>query len=101
MAQCSRSRAGRIGLFNTPDVPHRPPTPDHPAVEERSIALMRQARLQSYNAYRERFGMPPLTSFAELTSDAAVQRAADGALRATSTSSSGTSGSSPRTTPTT
>ena len=52
MAQCSRSRAARIGLFNTPGVPHRPRTPDRPAVEERSIALMRSARLQSYNAYR-------------------------------------------------
>jgi prostaglandin-endoperoxide synthase 2 len=74
MAQCSRSRAARIGLFNTPDFLTERRAPDHPAVEERSIALMRQARLQPYNAYRRRFGMPPLRSFAELTSDTAVQQ---------------------------
>jgi prostaglandin-endoperoxide synthase 2 len=74
MAQCSRSRAARIGLFNTPNFLTERRTPDHPAVEERSIALMRQARLQSYNAYRQRFGMQPLRDFADLTSDIAVQR---------------------------
>jgi prostaglandin-endoperoxide synthase 2 len=74
MAQCSRSRAARIGLFNTPAFLTERRTPDHPAVEERSIALMRQARLQPYNAYRQRFGMPPLRDFAELTSDVALQR---------------------------
>jgi prostaglandin-endoperoxide synthase 2 len=74
MAQCSRSRAARIGLFNTPNFLTERATPDHPAVEERSIALMRQARLQSYNAYRQRFGMQPLRDFADLTSDVAVQR---------------------------
>jgi len=74
MAQCSRSRAARIGLFNTPNFLTERRTPDHPAVEERSIALMRQARLQSYNAYRQRFGMQPLRDFADLTSDVAVQR---------------------------
>jgi prostaglandin-endoperoxide synthase 2 len=73
MAQCSRSRAARIGLFNTPAFLTDRRTPDHPAVEERSIALMRSARLQSYNAYRVRFGMPPKTDFADLTSDVAVQ----------------------------
>ncbi|MCW2530805.1 MAG: cyclooxygenase [Blastococcus sp.] len=74
MAQCSRSRAARIGLFNTPDFLTDRRTPDHPAVEERSIALMRSARLQSYNAYRQRFGMPPKRDFADLTSDVTVQR---------------------------
>src|SRR4051812_35850186 len=73
MAQCSRSRAARIGLFNTPAFLTDRRTPDRPAVEERSIALMRAARLQSYNAYRERFGMRRLRSFAELTSDRALQ----------------------------
>ena len=52
MAQCSRSRAAGIGLFNTPAFLTERRTPDRPAVEERSIALMRSARLQSYNAYR-------------------------------------------------
>jgi prostaglandin-endoperoxide synthase 2 len=74
LAQCSRSRAARIGLFNTPEFLTRRSTPDHPAVEERSITLMRQARLQSYNAYRQRFGMAPKRDFADLTSDVAVQR---------------------------
>jgi prostaglandin-endoperoxide synthase 2 len=74
MAQCSRSRAAQIGLFNTPSFLTERARPDHPAVEERSIALMRQARLQSYNAYRQRFGMQPLRDFADLTSDVAVQR---------------------------
>jgi prostaglandin-endoperoxide synthase 2 len=74
MAQCSRSRAARIGLFNTPTFLTERRTPDRPAVEERSIALMRSARLQPYNAYRQRFGMRRLRDFAELTSDAGVQR---------------------------
>jgi prostaglandin-endoperoxide synthase 2 len=74
MAQCSRSRAARIGLFNTPSFLTDRATADRPAVEERSIALMREARLQSYNAYRERFGMRPLRDFAELTADVGVQR---------------------------
>ena len=74
MAQCSRSRAARIGLFNTPAFLTDRWRPDHPAVEERSIALMRFARLQSYNDYRERFGMARKTSFADLTSDPVVQR---------------------------
>ena len=73
MAQCSRSRAARIQLFNTPAFLVDRRTPEHPAVEERAIALMRSARLQSYNAYRQRFGMPPKRDFADLTSDAAVQ----------------------------
>jgi prostaglandin-endoperoxide synthase 2 len=74
MAQCSRSRAARIGLANTPAFLTDRRSPDRPAVEERSISLMRQARLQPYNAYRRRFGMRPLGSFAELTSDTALQR---------------------------
>lgn len=74
LAQCSRSRAARIGLFNTPAFLTDRRTPEHPAVEERSIALMRSARLQSYNAYRRRFGMPAARDFADLTSDVAVQQ---------------------------
>jgi prostaglandin-endoperoxide synthase 2 len=74
LAQCSRSRAARVGLFNTPAFLTDRRNPDRPAVEERSIALMRSARLQSYNAYRRRFGMPPKRDFADLTSDVAVQR---------------------------
>ena len=74
MAQCSRSRAGKIGLFNTPAYLTDRESPDHPAVEERSIALMRFARLESYNAYRRRFGLAPKRDFADLTSDPHVQQ---------------------------
>jgi prostaglandin-endoperoxide synthase 2 len=74
MAQCSRSRAARIGLFNTPAYLTDRESPDHPAVEERSIALMRFARLESYNAYRKRFGLAPKRDFADLTADPRVQR---------------------------
>jgi prostaglandin-endoperoxide synthase 2 len=42
-------------------------------VEERSIALMRFARLATYNAYRQRFGLEPKRDFADLTSDVDVQ----------------------------
>ena len=74
LAQCSRSRASRIGLLNTPDFLTERKRPDHPAVEERSIALMRFARLQSYNAYRQRFGLEPKASLAAVTSDPEVLR---------------------------
>jgi prostaglandin-endoperoxide synthase 2 len=73
MAQCSRSRAARIGLFNTPAFLTDRRSPEYPAVEERSIALMRFARLASYNAYRRRFGMAPKKDFADLTGDVVVQ----------------------------
>ena len=74
MAQASRSRAARIGLFNTPEFMIDREWPDHLSVEERSIALMRFARLESYNAYRQRFGMDPKKDFADLTGDVAVQK---------------------------
>jgi prostaglandin-endoperoxide synthase 2 len=74
MAQCSRSRAARIALFNTPAFLTDRRAPEYPAVEERSIALMRFARLESYNAYRQRFGLEPKKDFADLTSDVAVQQ---------------------------
>lgn len=73
MAQCSRSRAGAIGLFNTATFMTDRESPDRPAVEERSIALMRFARLESYNAYRRQFGLAPKKDWADLTSDPVVQ----------------------------
>jgi len=73
VAQCSRSRAGRIGLFNTPRFLVERSNPDRPSLEERTIALMRQARLRSYNDYRESYGLSRLRSFSELTSDARVR----------------------------
>jgi prostaglandin-endoperoxide synthase 2 len=73
MAQVSRSRAADIGLFNTPAFLTERRAPEYPAVEERSIALMRFARLQSYNAYRQRFGLRPKKDWADLTGDVDVQ----------------------------
>ena len=35
---------------------------------------MRFARLESYNAYRQRFGLAPKRDFADLTADPQVQR---------------------------
>lgn len=65
--QSSRSRAGKIGLLNTPAFLVDRARPDWPSVEERTVALMRRARLLSYNDYREHFGIKRLTSFEQLT----------------------------------
>jgi prostaglandin-endoperoxide synthase 2 len=71
MAACSRQRAGRIGLRNTPGFLVDPSGPaGRPSVEERTVALMRTARLRSYNDYREAFGLQRFTRFEELTTDA-------------------------------
>jgi prostaglandin-endoperoxide synthase 2 len=73
VAQCSQEHAGRIGLLNTPRFLVDRSTPDHPSLEERTIALMRQARLRSFNDYRESYGLSRLRSFTELTSDPTVR----------------------------
>lgn len=70
---CSRTRAGKIGLLNTPVFLVDRSVPDSPSMEERTIALMRKARLRSFNDYRESYGLSRLTSFGELTSDRAVR----------------------------
>jgi prostaglandin-endoperoxide synthase 2 len=71
IARCSRERAGKIGLLNTPYflVERDPANPGWPSVEERTIALMRKARLASYNDYREQFGLNRLKDFHQLTAD--------------------------------
>jgi len=74
MARCSDEPAGKIGLLNTPSFLVDHPNPDWPSVEEVTIRLMRKARLQSFNAYREAYGLEPLTSFAQLTADPEVRR---------------------------
>ena len=71
---CSRERAGRIGLNNTPSFLVDRWDPDRPSVEERTIALMRQARLRSYNDYREHFGLRRLHRFEELTQDEGLRK---------------------------
>jgi prostaglandin-endoperoxide synthase 2 len=62
----SRQRAGKIGLFNTPDYLW--------GAEYMSIKMGRDFRLRSFNDYRERFGLPRCKSWDDLTSDAFVQR---------------------------
>ena len=72
----SRQKAGRVGLYNT----HRfffDPLPigeDNRSVMERTVEMGRQARLRSFNDYREAFSMPRLRNFEELTEDAELQR---------------------------
>ena len=73
VAQSSRERAGRIGLLNTPKFLVDRSVPDHPSLEERTIALMREARLRSYNDYRESYGLNRMKSWDELTSDTEVR----------------------------
>jgi prostaglandin-endoperoxide synthase 2 len=69
IARCSKARAGRIGLANTPWFLVDRTDPTRPSVEERTVKLGRDARLRSYNDYREAFGLKRKSSFAELTDD--------------------------------
>jgi prostaglandin-endoperoxide synthase 2 len=68
LAAASSQPAGRIGLFNTDsflvDMADKP-----------SIAQGRFAELASYNDYRRLFRMPPVATFAEISSDTRVQQA--------------------------
>ncbi|MET9202491.1 peroxidase family protein [Gordonia sp. NPDC003585] len=73
IAQCSHERSGKIGLFNTPHYLSERMDPNVASVEERTVALMRHARLRTFNEYREYFGLNPIHSFEELTDDEAVQ----------------------------
>lgn len=68
----SRSRAGKIGLFNTHSHLVTPQPNSRPSVEQRTIKLMRDARLASYNAYRTAFGLAEKKSFEDLTKDKRV-----------------------------
>lgn len=62
---CSQP-AAQLGLFNTPDflVP----------TELASIRMGREAKLRSYNDYRELCKYPRLTNFSQISSDKNVQR---------------------------
>ena len=73
MTQASRSRAGRLQLQNTPDWLVDRKHPDWPAVEERTVRLMRFAHLASYNDYRKQFGLSPVKDFTALTADPTLQ----------------------------
>jgi prostaglandin-endoperoxide synthase 2 len=70
---CSQSPAAKIGLFNTPAFLVDRSRPDHPSLEERTVALMRKARLASYNDYRASYGLRRMRSYEELTTDAHVR----------------------------
>ena len=73
ITQWSRERAGKIGLLNTPFFLVDRLHPADPSVEERTITLMRQARLRSFNDYREAFGLKRLASFEQLTANARLR----------------------------
>jgi prostaglandin-endoperoxide synthase 2 len=73
-AMCSKEPAGRIGLMNTPVFLVDSSNPDWPSVEQVTVALMRKARLRSFNDYREAYGLPRLTGFDQLTSDTEVRQ---------------------------
>ncbi len=72
----STQKAGRIGLYNTHDFFFEPLPfgTESQSVMARTIEMGRQAKLRSFNDYREAFSMPRLGSFEELTSDAELQR---------------------------
>lgn len=73
MTKCSGEFAGKIGLRNTPTFLVDRHVPDWPSVEESTVSLMRNARLQSYNDYREAYGLRRMRSFEDLTSNPVVQ----------------------------
>jgi prostaglandin-endoperoxide synthase 2 len=72
-AMCSKEPAGRIGLLNTPAFLVDSSSAGWPSVEQVTVALMRKARLRSFNDYREAYGLQRLTGFDELTSDVNVR----------------------------
>jgi prostaglandin-endoperoxide synthase 2 len=73
ISRCSKDRAGRIGLRNTPAFLVDRSSPDRPSLEERSVALMRASRLRSFNDYRESYGLGRLRGFEELTADVVLR----------------------------
>ena len=77
ITQSSQARAGRIGLLNTPNFLVDRSRADWPSVEERTIDLMRRARLRSYNDYREQFGLKRFASFEQLTADEDMRKKLD------------------------
>ena len=72
----TKQRAGRIGLYNTTSFFFEPLpiANDNRSVMERTVAMSRQAKLRSFNDYREAFSMPRLNSFEELTDDPKLQQ---------------------------
>ncbi len=73
ISQFSKEKAGKIGLLNTPRFLVDRHDPEQPSVEERTVGLMRAARLASYNDYRRAFKLRPLESFDDLTGNAMLR----------------------------
>lgn len=72
----TKQRAGRIGLYNTPNFFFDPTLPigeDKRSIMERTVDIGRQAKLLPFNDYREAFKMPRLNSFEELTDNQELQ----------------------------
>jgi prostaglandin-endoperoxide synthase 2 len=67
LEDASAQTAGRIGLFNTPEMLLE--------TEKLSIELGRLARLASYNDYRELCKFPRVTDFDQISGDPTVQAA--------------------------
>lgn len=63
----SRQRAGRIGLFNTPNFLE--------VAEQHGLKWARDFRLQPFNRYRERFGLSPYRSIDDLADSPATAQA--------------------------
>ncbi|MFV2060025.1 MAG: cytochrome P450 [Gammaproteobacteria bacterium] len=75
ISAASRQTAGRIGLYNSPDLFFEPIPigTDQRSVMERTIDMARNAKLQSFNDYRDAFSLPRLKQFEELTDDIELQ----------------------------
>lgn len=72
MAMCSNEPAGMIGLLNTPAFLVED-SPYGPSVEATTVKLMREARLRSFNDYREAYGLSRFESFDQLTTNVKVR----------------------------
>lgn len=70
----SAEKAGKIGLGNTPLFLVDRRDPERPSIEERTVRLMRQARLCSYNDYRRAFNLERMESFDQLTANTTLQK---------------------------
>ncbi len=73
ITRCSKARAGKIGLGNTPWFLVDRTDPARPSVEERTVHISRVAELRSFNEYCTQFGRKPVESFEQLTSDVALR----------------------------
>ena len=61
----SRQPAGKVGLRNTGSFLR--------FIEARSISMDRALQLPTYNAYRPKYGFPPVTDFDQITGDPEIQ----------------------------